>query len=177
MPHRFQSRASRIRRHQGDPRAGFSLVAASVALFALSLAAAAGLPWWRDRQRAAQVAATAADLRAFAEAFQKFAHDRGDWPPDAGAPAEVPTGMTERVERARWQAPSPIGGHYAWAPYTLQRGERYRAALLILSVGREQVSPDRTLLAALDQQLDDGNLDTGRFRLGFRQQPVLVLEH
>ena len=32
-------------------------------------------------------------------------------------------------------------------------------------------------LTDIDHKIDDGDLDTGTFRLGYRNQPVFVIEH
>lgn len=55
-------------------------------------------------------------------------------------------------------------------------GQRYRAAIAIASVGTDKISSDRAQLVDLDRKLDDGSLDTGQLRLGFRNHLVYVLE-
>ena len=60
---------------------------------------------------------------------------------------------------------------------TLNPGERYRAAIVISSAASNPVSSDLIQLTDLDRKIDDGNLDTGNLRLGFRNYPVYVLEH
>jgi type II secretory pathway pseudopilin PulG len=157
--------------------AAFSLVGLSVAILVLSLVAALAVPAWSTARRHARSNALAADLKTFAAAFQSYAHARGDWPAATLEPAEIPPGMQPFLPATSWARVTPVGGAYAWARDTLQQGARYRAAVLILSVGDNRVTGDRQLLLEIDRQLDDGNLDTGRFRLGFRNQPVYVIEH
>lgn len=157
--------------------AGFSLVEISVVVLIISLVAAAAAPHWKKAQLSARAAVVVNDLRVFAGAFQNYAQERGDWPAATSAPAEIPAGMQNFLSTTPWQRATPVGGQYAWSRETLQRGERYRAALLLQSVGENRVTTDRQLLLEIDHKLDDGNLDTGNFRLGFRNQPVFVLEH
>jgi prepilin-type N-terminal cleavage/methylation domain-containing protein len=157
--------------------AAFSLVEISVVVLIISIIAALAVPHWKRAQQNARVTALANDLRVFAGAFQGYAQDRGDWPPATSAPGEIPPGMDAHLGPTSWQRVTPFGGHYAWARDTLQQGVRYRAALLLQSVGEAHVTSDRQLLVDLDLKIDDGNLDTGNFRLGFRNQPVFVLEH
>ena len=156
--------------------AAFSLVELSIAFLIISLLAALAVPAWKQAQLNARATALASDLRVFAGAFQSYAHDRGDWPLATFEPAEFPPGMQSYLTPTHWARATPVGGSYTWARDTLQQGERYRAALLILNVGANRVTSDRSLLTAIDRQLDDGNLDTGNFRLGFRNQPVFVIE-
>ena len=143
----------------------------------ISLVAAVGFPFWKQARLDARASATANDLKVFAAAFQGYAHARGNWPAATLEPAEIPPDMQSSLLATSWTRVTPVGGAYTWACDTLQQGERYRAALLILSVGENRVTSDRQLLAEIDRRLDDGNLDTGKFRLGFRNQPVFVIEH
>ena len=175
---RVNGRSSR-RSHCRFPRSGraaFSLVELSIAILIISIVAALAVPHWKKAQFNARAAAVANDLRVFAAAFQSYAQERGDWPAATLAPAEIPAGMENFLATTSWQRTTPFGGQYAWARDTLQQGERYQAALIIQSVGENRVTSDRQLLLELDQRIDDGNLDTGNFRLGFRNQPVFVLE-
>lgn len=149
----------------------------SAGLLVLSLAAAFAVPAWQRARLAARVTATVADLTQFAEAFRRFAHERRDWPAASASPGVLPAGLAPYLPADRWQRPTPLGGRYLWARETLQRGERYQAALVLADTPGHRVSSDRRLLTAVDQAIDDGNLDSGKFRLGFRLQPVFVLEH
>lgn len=85
--------------------------------------------------------------------------------------------MEGYLRATNWQRTTPIGGLYTWSPNTVQQGERYRAAIVITTVGENKVSSDRIQLTDLDRRIDDGSLDTGNLRLGFRNYPVFVLEH
>jgi prepilin-type N-terminal cleavage/methylation domain-containing protein len=157
--------------------AGFSLIEVSVVVFIISLLAALAVPALKSVQREARSTAVLNDLRVFSAAFQAYAHDRGDWPAGTGVPGEVPPGMGPYLTSAAWSQRTPIGGSYTWAPNSLQQGERYRAAFVISNVGENKVTAQLQQLVDLDRKLDDGDLDTGNFRLGYRNQPVYVLEH
>lgn len=159
------------------PAAGKILVGLSAGLLALSAAAALALPPLQHARLAARAGETATELKQFADAFRRFAHDRRDWPAATPEPGVLPAGMAAYLPAERWLRPTPLGGRYTWARETLQRGERYQAAIVIADAPNGRVASDRRLLAAVDLAVDDGNLDTGRFRLGFRFQPVFVLEH
>jgi hypothetical protein len=152
-------------------------VAVSATLFALSLMAAVTVPIVRQRLLEERAAAVVADLRSFTAALKSLAHERGEWPAPTAAPGEIPAGAPAAAFGNAWSRPSPIGGVYTWAPDSLHRGVRCRAALIISSVGPNRVSTDRRQLAEIDRRIDDGDLATGRFRLGYRHQPVFVLEY
>ncbi len=162
---------------RGDRCAGFSLVELSVVFFIISVVAALAVPGLKHVQTNARSAAVINDLRVFSSGLQSYAHDRSDWPPATGTPGELPAGTQTYLPATAWTQPSPIGGAYTWATNSLQQGERYRAAILISNTATSKVTSDRQQLVDIDRKLDDGNLETGNFRLGYRNQPVFVIEH
>jgi len=166
--------AGRGPRDRGE--AGFTLVEISVVVFIISLVAALAVPALKKVQIEARSAAVANDLRVFAGALQTYVHERGDWPPGNADPGVFPAGMEGYLRESNWTRPTPIGGLYTWAPNTLQQGERYRAAIVLSSAGTNAVTTDKNQLLDLDRKVDDGSLDTGNFRLGYRNYPVFVLE-
>jgi len=117
------------------------------------------------------------DLRVYAGAFQAYAQEHGDWPPGGMAPGVFPPGMEGYLSQTNWGRVTPIGGYYQFATGSPQLGGRYAAVIIIASVGANQVSSDFIQLSDIDRKLDDGNLGTGNFFLGFRNYPVFVLEH
>lgn len=159
------------------PQAGFSLVELSVVIFIISVLAALAVPAIRKVHLEARSTAVVNDLRVFTTALQTYTHEKGDWPAGGTAPGEVPAGMAEYLKISNWSNPTPIGGLYTWSPNTVQQGERHRSAIVITTVGENRVSEDVAQLSDLDRKIDDGSLDTGNFRLGFRNYPVYVLEH
>lgn len=148
-----------------------------MALFIISVLAALAVPGFKRLQTNARSGAVINDLRVFTTAFKRFAHDRGDWPAESAAPGEVPPGTANYLSATPWGHPSPIGGAYTWAANSLQQGERYRAAIVISSLAGNKVTAGREQLADIDRKIDDGNLESGKFRLGYRNQPVFVIEH
>lgn len=144
------------------------------ALLAISAFAA---PAVRDTIFRARAEQTAAALREFRALLHEHATTIGDWPSGSGAPGEPPAGMETRLVGSAWTKPAPIGGHYAWDPNSRHRGTRHRAAITIAGTPDTPVSSDRRQLEILDQILDDGNLATGALQLGYRNQPLFILEH
>ena len=117
------------------------------------------------------------DLRVFAGAFQAYAQEHGDWPPGGMAPGVFPPGMDGYLNQTNWGRVTPIGGNYQFATQSPQAGGNYAAVIVISSVPGNPVSSDYIQLSDIDRKLDDGNLATGNFFLGYRNYPVFVLEH
>ena len=146
-------------------------------VFIVSVLAALAVPAIKQAHLEAKSSAVINDLRVFSGALQAFTHENGDWPPGSSQPGVFPAGMEGYLRTTNWEHPTPIGGLYTWSPNTVQQGERYRAAIVISSAASNPVSSDLIQLTDLDRKIDDGNLDTGNLRLGFRNYPVYVLEH
>lgn len=155
---------------------GFTLLVISVVVFLLSLVVAVAVPIAQDMIREQRAESAAVELRRFDTAFQIYARTHGDWPA-ATAPGIIPTGMESALAGTDWTRETPIGGRYAWQIGTLHRGEHVQAAIAIVSVPGSRVTEDQRQLEELDRQVDDGSPATGRLRLGFRNEPVFVLEH
>jgi prepilin-type N-terminal cleavage/methylation domain-containing protein len=157
--------------------AGFSLLELSVVVFIISVIAAFAVPALKQTLLESRARAVANDLRVYAGAFQAYAQEKGDWPAGDAVPGAFPTGMTGSLGKTNWERVTPIGGRYTWAPHSLHAGERYHAAILLASTTGTEVSADKRQLLEIDRTIDDGDLDTGNFRLGYRNFPVFVIEH
>jgi Type II secretory pathway, pseudopilin PulG len=178
--------AARGKRHRaGDalPRrsphaqSGFTLFATSLVFALISVVLAFAIPLARQLLIDARVAAVEHDLRTFAAAFQTCAHARGDWPPGDGSPRTLPPEMSTYLPETAWSKPTPLGGHYAWDPHSRHQGSRHRAVIVLASTPDNPVTRDRRQLLALDARIDDGDLSTGHLQLGYRNQPIYILEH
>jgi len=88
-----------------------------------------------------------------------------------------PPGMDGYLSQTNWSRTSPIGGNYQFATQSPQQGSRYAAVIIIASTKNNPVTSDANQLTDIDKKLDDGNLATGNFFLGYRNRPVFVLEH
>lgn len=174
-PRRPGLRVNRGLRHLGQR--GFSLLELSVVVFIVSVVAALAIPALKKVQFSSRAATVSNDLRVFSAALQQYVQEKGEWPGGGGEPGVFPVGMEGYLRESNWSRPTPIGGRYTWAPNSLHQGERYRAAIVISTANGSTVTEDRNQLLELDRKIDDGNLDTGNLRLGFRNYPVFVLEH
>ncbi len=154
---------------------GFLLLGLSIALFALAIAATFAVPAWQRSQRVTRARDTLAALNAFAVQFQSYARDNGDWPVASTLPGEFPPGMEHLLATSPWRHSAPIGGRYVWLADSMQRGERIRAAIAITTVSGNPVSDDRRQLDELLRQAKEAG--AAAVRLGFRNEPIYVLEH
>jgi type II secretory pathway pseudopilin PulG len=147
----------------------------ALAIFVVGILVAIAVPLVQKSKRKAVASEVVEDLREFAQTFQSYFRKHGTWPPAANAVGRLPPGM-ETALGPQWSRRTPIGGGYLWAPDSLQRGQRYRATIMLSAIPRDSVSNDRRMLEQIDRMLDDGNLLTGNFQLGYRDQPFFALE-
>ncbi|MCA9294355.1 MAG: prepilin-type N-terminal cleavage/methylation domain-containing protein [Phycisphaerales bacterium] len=118
--------------------------------------------------KAAERAAFAANLRGFANAAHMYRTEYGYYPPDA-EPGELPPGMEKFLDADEWASSRPFGGHWditsGGGPHGTQFGIGVAMADGIVDeegdVVREQAYAS---LTSLDDEIDDGNLNTGNFR-------------
>jgi len=167
--------AQPARRSSQSACAGTAALGVAIVIFVLGLVVAMVVPLVQNSLRHERAAQVAGQLRDFAQAFKTYAQKRGDWPPAATAVAQAPAGMEEMLP-LKWSRRTPVGGRYLWAPDALHRGQRYRATIMIWPRDREPVTADRRLLEEIDRAVDDGNLRSGNFQLGYRDVPFFVLE-
>jgi type II secretory pathway pseudopilin PulG len=148
-----------------------------VVVLIIGMLAAVAVPQLKKNMISARSSAVMNDLRVYSGAFQAYAQEHGDWPPGGGAPGVFPPGMDGYLSQTNWSRTTPIGGNYQFATQSPQAGGRYAAVIIIASTLNNAVSSDSNQLSDIDRKLDDGNLTTGNFFLGYRNYPVFVLEH
>jgi prepilin-type N-terminal cleavage/methylation domain-containing protein len=145
--------------------AAFTLVELMIVVSIIGLLLAIAIPKYNNYKLNAKVARTAAEMRGLSAAFVAFKAGTGVYPIDSHL--VLPPGMEDFINPAIWANETPLGGHYNWEgpdfyPY---------AGLAILN----PTAPPRAI-TTLDQMLDDGDLNTGRFRWGTGGRPTLIIE-
>jgi len=176
-------RASRLLGRQSLPRssAGMSLVELMIVVLIISMLFLAAVPAYQRIQRKARAAALANDFRVFGTVFQTYAHEKGRWPDETPA-GVVPAGITsEDIQINAWTKPTAMGGQFDWEynqqhPGGTSPGGRWHAALAITGTSAAPLAIDADLMQEIDEALDDGDLETGNFRQGFGDCPLLIIE-
>jgi len=141
---------------------GFTLVEIMLVVSIIGLLAILAIPAVRKARMRAQDSAFVNDIRSVANnAFEQYAIEKGDYPPDAAPGVMPPEIVTYLPKRFVWTAKTPIGGQWDW-DRAAGRGDTIHGVYAGLSV----YQPSRTTpqMRDVDQLMDDGSLLTGRFR-------------
>jgi prepilin-type N-terminal cleavage/methylation domain-containing protein len=143
-------------------RAGFTHLELMIVASIIGLLTVLAVPSLMSARMRGQDEAFLSDLRVITDSgLELYSFDHGDYPPEAAA-GSMPSGLADYMPaRIKWEQPTPIGGVWDWdrAP---DRAATVHGAYAGLSV----VNPRRTSLqmATIDAKIDDGNIETGRFR-------------
>jgi prepilin-type N-terminal cleavage/methylation domain-containing protein len=150
-------------------RRGFTLVEILIAVAIIGLLATMAVPAFVKARENTQATRVAHDLVKFGDAFDMYAADTGLYPVDTHN--VLPPGMAAYIDLARWND-CVIGGNYNWEGPSWGEGGGYNyAGIALFSTPAPQ-----TVLTAIDDILDDGNLALGRFRLMSNGRYTYVLE-
>lgn len=180
------SPTSRLIGPQRFPRTttrAFSLVELMMGILIISILFAFAVPSYQRIQRKARASAVANDFRVFGAIFQTYAHEKGSWPVESSA-GVVPPGLTnQEIQAAVWTKITAMGGKFDWEnnqahPGGTSPGGKWRAAIAITAPtdGSAPLNIDADLMEEIDRLFDDGNLNSGIFRKGFGDCPILIIE-
>jgi len=175
--------ARRLIGAQRIPRsaAGLTMVELMIVILIISVLFLAAIPAYQRIQRKARAAAITNDFRVFGAVFQAYAHEKGSWPDETAAGVLPPGISAEEIQSATWSKTTPMGGQFDWEfnqthPGGTSPGTRWRAAIAISGTSASPLTVDADLMQEIDEALDDGDLETGNFRKGTFDCPILIIE-
>ncbi len=163
---------------QRIPRSGraVGMVELMVVLTIISMLVTVIAPSYQRIQRKARASALVNDFRVYSAVYLSHAHEVGSWPAETPA-GVVPTEITSsEMKGDNWTRVTAIGGKFDWDYNQVHNGSTVRAAIGISDTVAAPLLVDLDMFEEMDRALDDGNLSTGNFVLGFGNSPVLILE-
>lgn len=147
------------------------MVSLSIGSIVMSFA----VPKVKQAERQSRSTIIVADLRTFVTAFEGYAQEGRGWPAESAA-GEMPAEMADRLGPTGWLRPTPIGGQYNWENNQMHGGVRYRAVISISDTALAPLPVNEEILTEIDTLLDDGNLETGSFRIGVNNDPIYIIQ-
>lgn len=133
----------------------FSMVEMLMVVMIIGLLAAIAIPTMIRARQNSQVARFIHDVGVAAAAFELYRMEHKGYPPDTTA-GVIPAGMEAYLTGFRWSQGTALGGLWGW-----DVGRFGVAAQVTIFLGgnvREEPWID------IDRRMDDGNLETGKFR-------------
>jgi prepilin-type N-terminal cleavage/methylation domain-containing protein len=141
---------------------GFTLTEIMIVVLIISILAMMGRVAVQRVYLRSRAAAYWNDCRVFSEAFNRYAQEKGDFPPDQNGAGLFPPNMTGYLNPTQWLRKTPLGGTYDWDNRTASNstGVKFNAVIRVNSCNWTTAN-----LLMIDKWYDDGNLATGNFRV------------
>jgi prepilin-type N-terminal cleavage/methylation domain-containing protein len=143
-------------------RRAFTLVEISIVVFIIGLLTVIAMPAvFKARMRALNTT-FANDLRQLTASLEQYAIQEGDYPPDTAEGVMPPGFEAYMPRRIRYEDSTPIGGLWDWD----RASNRMAKVFGLCYAGMSVWHPNRTTaqMIEVDEHIDDGDLDNGRFR-------------
>ena len=130
----------------------------------IGLLAALAVPALQRVQRSAQNSRFASDLRIYAQAFETYALENGNWPPN-DLSGRIPASLAGDIA-SKFTERNSLGGLWNWDTNRLG---------ISGGIATTGVTVSAIQMAKVDALIDDGDVTSGAFRL-FGSRYILVLE-
>ncbi len=147
-------------------RYGFTLVEIMIVVVILGLLASLALPAYQKVRRKAQNATFIGEMRTFAGAAETYMLETGSYLEDSGSGA-VPSGFGDYISVGKWTNGTPLGG--VWDMELDSFGIKAGFGVHGPIAPKEQ-------LEEVDEDFDDGDLSTGKFRQIAADRYYYILE-
>ena len=144
---------------------GFTLVEIMIVVAIIALLAAIAIPNFNKARKQSQNTAFINNLRVIEHALLMYGADYKSYPPDVNGGIMPPELAKYLPPNSDWSIPTPIGGNWD-----------YCGKVWGIKCGIAVYDPSRTAseMTEIDAKIDDGNLDTGHFRLVSGQYMEIV---
>ncbi|WOO40226.1 type II secretion system protein [Rubellicoccus peritrichatus] len=144
---------------------GFTLVEIMIVVVIIGMLAIMVMPAFQKVRENSISTRVLNDFRIFSAAFERYALENGDFPPDGGL-NQLPPGTDGYIPEDSWLNP-PAKGQWLWDrnDHGIGAGVSYQ---------RSNLSDE--FMTLLDEKLDDGDITTGRFQKLNGDRCTLILE-
>lgn len=139
----------------GWRQSGFTLVEILMVVMIIGLLASIAIPTMVRMRQRSQVTRFIHDVGVASSAFEMYRMEHKGYPPDAMA-GEVPEGMAPYLSGMRWVRETALGGSWGWDVGRFG----VVASIAVFTGGSGREDP----WLEVDRRMDDGNLESGRFR-------------
>ncbi len=140
-------------------RAAFTVLEIAIVVTIIGILAALAIPHFNKVKERSIISTLKNDLRVMAQEFSGYYLKFDAYPASQTTAGLYPSGMEERMSYA-WIVPSVVGGEYRWT----NSGEN-GAYIEITTDSSHPLRITAERLADIDSELDDGDPNTGLFRL------------
>lgn len=147
-------------------RCGFTLVEIMIVVVIIGLLMSLVIPAFQKVRRKALNATFIGDMRTFAGAAETYMLETGGYLEDSSSGA-VPAGLEEYIRVAKWTDGTPLGGD--WDMELDSFGIKAGFGVHAPTASKEQMEE-------VDEDFDDGDLSTGKFRQIAADRYYYILE-
>jgi prepilin-type N-terminal cleavage/methylation domain-containing protein len=149
-------------------RQGFSLIELVIVVMIIGVLGAIAIPRLSRGSEGAAINAFVNEINTFAKLIDQVQLETGTPIADSQT-GKLPSELVNYLNANAWESGTPLGGEW-----DIERDDS--GVALAVGVHFERETPDGDALQAVDEMIDNGNLDTGAFRMIASGRYYLVLE-
>ncbi|MFW5870951.1 MAG: type II secretion system protein [Verrucomicrobiota bacterium] len=139
--------------------AGFTLVEIMIVVAIIGLLASIAVPSFSKARNESRKTAFISDIRTYSGAAEMYMIETGNYLEDSGS-GQIPSGFKDYLRRGDWVGGTPIGG--VWDAEDENGIGGFKSCFGVhFNDGKH---PGDSYMRDIDEELDDGNLNTGSFR-------------